>query len=150
MSLEQKLMDDLKTAMLAKDELHVATIRLLRAAIKYSSIEKGRALSDDEVLAVVAKEAKQRRDSITEYAKGGRQDLVDREKAELDVLQEYLPQQLGADEVTELARQAIVQVGAHSVADMSKVMAQLMPQVRGRADGRLVSDVVRGLLSQPA
>jgi len=139
-------MEDLKAAMRAGDELRKSTLRMLRSAIGYREIEVQRTLSDDEVLDVIAKQVKQRQDSIAEYTKGGRQDLVDQERAEMEILVTYLPQQLTREEITELARAAILKLEVSDIKQQGMVMKALQPQVKGRADGRLVNEVVRQLL----
>jgi len=150
MSLKDKLMEDLKQALREGDERRKSAIRLAMAAIRNAEIEKRRELDDGELLQIIAKEVKQRRDSIAEFAKAGRQDLIDQEKAELEVLLAYLPRQMTREEIEEAARRVIQEVGATGLSQMGKVMGRLMPQVKGRADGRLVSEVVRALLSEGA
>lgn len=148
MSLKERLREDMKAAMRAREEgrIRLETIRMVQAALKNAEIERQRDLTDDEVLAVIAREVKQRQEALAEFERGGRQDLVDRTQAEIAVLTDYLPEPLSTEAIQELARQAIAQVGARGPADMGKVMQALMPQVRGRADGREVSRIVRELL----
>jgi len=150
MSLKDKLTEDLKQALREGDERRKSAIRLAMAAIRNAEIEKRRELDDGELLQIIAKEVKQRRDSIAEFTKAGRQDLIDQEKAELEVLLAYLPRQMTREEIEEAARRVIQEVGATGLSQMGKVMGRLMPQVKGRADGRLVSEVVRALLSKGA
>jgi uncharacterized protein YqeY len=146
MNLREKLTEDLKQAMRQGDEQRRSTLRLVMAAIKNAEIEKRRELEEGELLAVIAKEAKQRHESIAQFERGGRQDLVDREKAELQILLSYLPEQLSRGEVEAQARQIIEEVGATSPAQMGQVMRRLMPLMRGKADGKLVNQVVEELL----
>jgi len=146
MNLKDKLTEDLKQTMQQRDELGRSTLRLVMAAIKNAEIEKRHELEEGELLAIIAKEAKQRRESIAEFERGGRQDLVDREKAELQILLAYLPKQLSREEIAAQARQIIAEVGATSPAQMGQVMRQLMPLMQGKADGKLVSQVVKELL----
>ena len=146
MSLKDKLTEDLKQAMRQGDELGRSTLRLVMAAIKNAEIEKRRELEEGELLAIIAKEAKQRQESIDHFERGGRQDLVDREEAELQILLAYLPEQLSREEIEAQARQIIEEVGATSPAQMGQVMRQLMPLMQGKADGKLVSQVVKELL----
>jgi uncharacterized protein YqeY len=146
MNLKDKLTEDLKQTMRHRDEQRKSTLRLVMAAIKNAEIEKRRELTEEELLAVIAKEAKQRRESIAEFERGGRQDLVDREEAELQILLAYLPEQLSREEIAAQARQIIAEVGAASPAQMGQVMRQLMPLMQGKADGKLVSQVVKELL----
>ena len=146
MTLQERLMDDLKSAMRAGDELRKSTLRMLRSAIGYREIEVQHTLSDDETLDVIAKQVKQRQDSISEYTKGRRQDLVDQERAEMEILMTYLPKQLTREEIAELARAAVQKLGVTDLKQQGMVMKELMPHVKGRADGKLVSEVVRQLL----
>lgn len=146
MSLKDTLMEDLKQAVRQGDERRKTTLRLAIAAIKNAEIEKRHELDEGELLAVIAKEAKQRHESIAEFERGGRRDLVDREKAELQVLLAYLPEQLSREEIEAKARQIIEDVGATGPAQMGEVMHRLMPLMKGKADGKLVNQVVKGLL----
>ena len=150
MSLKDRLTEDLKQAMRQGDERRKSTIRLVRAAITNAEIERGRELGDDEVLAVIAKQAKQRRESVAEFVKGGRQDLVDQEEEELKILLSYLPAQMSRDEIEVAARQVIAEVGATSMAQMGEVMRRLMSQLKGKVDGSLVNQVVREILTGEA
>lgn len=147
MTLQDRLMDDLKRAMRKGDKTRVSTIRMLRAAIKNAEIAQGKSLDDAAVLGVVAKEAKQRRESIAEFSKGNRPDLVSQEEAELSVLLGYLPRQMSRDEIVAAARQVIQEVGATGPADKGKVMSRLMPQLKGKAEGQVVNTVVSELLA---
>jgi len=117
------------------------------AAIKNAEIEKRREMKEGELLAIIAKEAKLRQESIVQFERGGRRDLVDRAKAELQILLSYLPEQLGREEIEAKARQIIEEVGATSPAQMGAVMRQLMPLMQGKADGKLISQVVKELLT---
>lgn len=149
MNLKESLMDDLKRAIKEGDERRKSTIRLVRAAIVNAEIERYHQELDDEgVLAIIAKEAKKRRESIAEFAKGGWQDLVDQEEAELQILLEYLPKQMTKEEIVAIAQQVIEEVGATGPAQMGEVMRRLMPQLKGRADGRLVNQIVTRLLAE--
>lgn len=130
-----------------KDETRRSTIRFIRAAVQNQEIEKREALSDDEIIGVLSRMVRQHQESIAEFKKADRQDLVGKEEAELSIIREYMPEQIPEEELTELAREAISQTGASGPSDMGKVMRILMPQVRGRADGSQVSSVVRQLLS---
>ncbi len=147
MDLKEKIMEDLKTALRAGDERRKSTLRMLRSAIRYREVDVQHPLSEEEVLEVIAKQVKQRRDSIAEYKKGGRQDLVDEETAELEILSAYLPRQFTPEEIEGMAQEIIEQVGATDVKQMGMVMKELMPQMKGRADGKFVGEVVRRLLS---
>ena len=147
MNLKDRLTEDLRQSMRQGDERRKSTIRLVRAAIINAEIERGQDLGEDEVLAIIAKQAKQRRESVAEFAKGGRQDLVDQEEEELQILLSYLPAQMSRDEIEVAARQVIAEVGATSMAQMGEVMRQLMSQLKGKADGSLVNQVVREILT---
>lgn len=146
--LEDRLMEDYKTAMRAGEAQRKDTLRLLRSALKSAQIDKRAPLTEEEALDVLSRQAKQRRDAIELFAQGGRDDLVQAETAELVVIEEYLPAGLSREEIEELARTAIAEVGASGMREMGTVMKNLMPQIKGRADGKLVSDVVRVLLGQ--
>ena len=150
MTLKNQLNDDLKAAMRRGDDVRKSVIRLLRAAIHNEEKPGTREpieLDDDGVIAVLGRQAKQRRDSIEAFRQGGRQDLVDKEEAELAIITEYLPEQMTEGEVRALATAAIENVGASGPQEMGKVMGSLMPQVKGKADGKMVSGIVTELLT---
>ncbi len=128
----------------AKDKL--STLRMLNAALKNKQIDKRRPLTEEEIIETIRALIKQRRDSIEQFEKGGRKDLVDKETAEVAVLEVYLPQQLSRDELEAMVRDAIAQTGAAGAKDMGKVMKTLIPLVGGRADGKLVSELVKNAL----
>lgn len=152
MTLLDQLDSDLKAAMLARDEDRKRAVRSIKTAVANAQVEKrtaegiDAALSDEEVLKVIAKQANQRRESIAEFSKAGRMDLVAEEQAELNVLQGYLPQQLSADEVTAIVRQVIGETGASGPKDLGAVMRAAMPRLQGLADGKLVNQIARDLL----
>lgn len=146
MSLQEKLQEDLKAAMKSKDSRRLSVIRLAKAAIKNTEIAKKKELNDDEVLEVLSREVKQRRDAIPEFQKGNRPDLVENLETEIAILMEYLPQQMSEEEIRQVAREVVAAVGAKDAKDMGKVMGALMPRVKGKADGRLVNQVVKELL----
>lgn len=147
MSLKDQLKDQQKLAMLARDKARLGAIRLLMAEIKQREVDSRIELNDEDILAVVTKMVKQRRDSISQFEAAGRQDLADKESAEIVVLQEFLPQQLTADETAALIEQAIAESGAAVMADMGKVMAVLKPKIQGRADVGAVSAQVKTRLA---
>ena len=147
MPIQEQLIEDLKTAMKAQDLITKDTVRLIRAAMKNAEIEKGKELDDEGALDVLARMAKQYRDSITTYRDNGREDLAVREEAELEVLARYLPEQLGEDAIRALVQQAVSELGASGPQDRGKVMGKLMPQLKGKADGSLVSRIVGELLA---
>lgn len=150
MSLKERLTEDMKQAMKDKEsgKLRLSVIRMVRANIKNVEIDSKQGLSDDEVLGVVSKEVKMRRDSIEEFTKGNRLDLVENLEQEIEVLMKYLPEQLSETEVRTLVEQAVAESKAVSPKEMGKVMAVLMPKVKGRADGKLVNTIVREMLNQ--
>jgi uncharacterized protein len=147
MALKERLDEDLKAAMRAKEQLRLDTIRGLKSAIKYREIEVMKSLEDAEVLGVVASEIKRRRDSVEQYRAGNRQDLVDKEEAEIVVLQAYLPAQLGEAELRAKVDEVVKRVGAQGMKDMGAVMKALLPEVQGRAEGKAVSEMVKARLS---
>ena len=144
--LKQKLTDDLRQAMKSGDKVRRSVIRLLMAAINNAEIARQAALEDTDILGIIAKEVRQRHESIEAFKQGNRQDLIDQEEAELVVLQEYLPQQMTREKVVEAARQVIAEVGAGGPGDKGKVMPKLIAQLKGRADGREINAVVSELL----
>lgn len=143
MSLVNQIEQDLISALKSHDETQSSTLKLLKSAIKNKEIALGKELTDMDIQEIVVKEIKQRRDSITQYQQGGREDLVKKEQAELDILQNYLPEQLTEVEISKFVEEAIAKTNATSPSDMGKVMAALMPQVKGKADGSLVSQIVK-------
>ena len=148
MELKAQLNEDLKSALRSGDKLRTSVIRLLTALIKNREVEKRGPLTDAEAIQAVSASCKQRQEAIEQYGQGGRQDLVDKETAELAILQSYLPAALSADEIQTLVREAIRDAQASSAREMGKVMALLMPKVTGRADGKVVSTLVREMLSK--
>ncbi len=148
MSLHEKLDTDLKAAMRAKDELRKLVLRSLLSAMNYAEIAKQKKLDDGGIIEVIAREIKQRKESIEAYEKGNRPDLVEKEKAEMVILQEYMPAQMGEDEVRNIIKTVIAEVGAKGPGDKGKVMQKLMPQVKGKADGGMVNNIVTEMLSK--
>jgi uncharacterized protein YqeY len=145
--LHEKLMADLKDAMRSGDKARLSVIRMVRARLQNAEIAQQKTLDDPDVIGLIVKEAKERRESIEEFKKGNRQDLVDKEEAELAILLEYLPQQISREEIIAAARQAIEELGARGPQDKGKVMQKLMPQLKGKAEGRDINEVVTQLLS---
>ena len=145
--LKQKLTDDLKQAMRSGDAVKRSAIRLVMAAINNAEIARRAALSDADILGIIAKEVRQRQESIVAFKQGNRQDLVDKEEVEMAILREYLPQQMTREEVVEAARLVIEEVGAQGAGDRGKVMPRLIAQLKGRADGREINAVVTELLA---
>jgi uncharacterized protein YqeY len=147
MSLKQRITDDMKAAMKAKDKERLSTVRLILAAIKQQEVDKQAELDETAIIAVLDKMVKQRKDSITQYEEAGRDELAAIEKQELEIIQVYLPQPLSDEEVNALLEQAISDIGASSMQDMGKVMAQLKPQVQGRTDMGKLSGLVKSKLA---
>ncbi|HSR53409.1 MAG TPA: GatB/YqeY domain-containing protein [Acidobacteriota bacterium] len=145
--LTAKIKSDLKAAMLAKDELRRTTLRSVLTAI--TNAEKGQSepLTESDILPLIQKEAKKRREAVEQYQKGGRQDLAEREEAEYAVLQAYLPQQLTREEIVAVVKPVIDELGASGPQQMGQVMGQVMPKLKGKADGKMVNAVVRELLA---
>ncbi len=147
MNLKERITQDLKTAMKDQDKLRLATLRLASSAITYMEKEKMRDLTDEELLAVVVREVKKRREAIVEYSKAGRTDLADKEQAEANVLAAYMPEQMSDDEVEALVKEVIAATGASGPGDIGKVMGAVIPRTKGRADGKKINEIARGLLS---
>jgi len=144
MNLRNKIPEDLKNALRNKNQVELSVLRMLQSAIRNKEIEKNKAeLTDEEVIQVVASEIKKRRESIEGYLKGQRQDLVDKENAELDVLMKYMPRQMTEDEIREEARKAIRESDAKTLKEIGKVMKIIMPRTKGKAEGALVNRVVK-------
>ena len=148
MSIKDLLTEDMKQAMKDKEsgKLRLSVIRMARANIKNIEIDEKRELNDDEVLAVLVKEVKMRQDSLEEFAKAGREELVEQAKQEIAILRKYLPEQLSDEELKALVEEAVAETGAAGPKDMGKLMAALMPKTRGRADGKRINTMVRELL----
>lgn len=147
MTLKERLAGDLKLAMKEKNLIRKNVVQLVRAAVLQYEKDNKAELDDDGVLEVISKQLKQRRDSLPDYEKSGRADLIDGLKAEMDVLMEYLPEQLTREEIEELVRKAVAETGASSMKDMKLVMAAVMPKTKGRADGRIINEIAKSLLS---
>lgn len=149
MPLKEQLTTDLTDAMRAGDDVRKSTLRMLMSAIKNAEVagNERKELTDDQVMQVIGKQVKQRKESIDEFQKAGRQDLVDKETAEMAVLQAYMPEQMGRDEIAAEVRKVIEEVGAKGPADKGKVMQVLMPRLSGKAEGREINAVVTELLT---
>ncbi len=143
MSLAEILSDDLKKALKTAQKDTLSVIRMIKAAVKNKEIEKGAALSDEEIHGVLMTLARQRKDSIEQFSKGNRQDLVEKETGELSIIQSYLPEQLTDEEVKEIIRDTVKEIGVQGPQDMGKIMKSVMAKVKGQADGRLVSELVK-------
>lgn len=146
-SLKQRIDQDTKEALKNRDSLRLNVLRMLKSEIKYKEIELGSELSDDEVISVLSSSVKKRKDSIQQFEKGGRDDLASKEKAELELVLKYLPEQLTEEELSQIINQAIKETNAIGSSDLGKVMKQVMPKVRGRAVGKKVNQMVSSQLS---
>lgn len=146
MLLKEKIQEQLKEAMKSKDKARLRTLRMVIAALKNFEVEKMGEATDEEVIQIIQKEVKKRKEAIEEYKKAGREDLAQSEREELEILMEYLPKQLTEDEIRSLALEVIKEVGASSLKDLGKVMKVIMPKVKGRADGKVVNRIVREIL----
>lgn len=147
MSLKDKLKDDLKSAMKEKDAVRKNVVQLIKSGVLQIEKDKQITLDDEGVLDVIAKQLKQRRDSLPDYERSGREDLVAQLKREMELLMEYLPAQLTHEELEAIVKEAVETTGASSVKDMGKVMAAVMPKTKGRADGKEINAIARGLLN---
>ncbi|NIM46815.1 MAG: GatB/YqeY domain-containing protein [Candidatus Aenigmarchaeota archaeon] len=143
MTLKEKLDLDLREALINHNKMTCSVLRLIKGAIKNTEIEKKKELNDDEIISVLEKQAKQRKDSIEAYQKGNRQDLVEQETKELEIIKKYLPEKIGEDEIRKVVKKAISSVGAESLADMGKVMGQVMSELKGKAEGQTVNQIVK-------
>ena len=146
-SIKDRLQEDWKAALKTKDKFTANVISTAKSAVLLVEKTDNRKLEDDEVITILAKEVKQRRESMVEFEKGNRQDLVDACKAEIEILLKYLPQLLSEDEIKQLVKDSANEVGANSIKDMGKVMSVVRPKVVGRADGKLVSQIVKEYLN---
>lgn len=146
MSISERLTEDLKKALKTGQKDALSVIRLIKSAVKNKEIEKGGVLNDEEIYGVLMSLVRQWKDSIEQFSMGGRQDLVEKEKIELSIIQSYLPQQLTEGELEEVIKDAIKEVSASSLGDMGKIMKSVMAKVKGKADGRLVSELVKKAL----
>lgn len=150
MTLLDRFSEDLKESLKSRNSLKSSVIRLLKSSIKYREIEKKVPLSDDEIIEVIMSGIKQRRESVEQFSKGGRTDLVQKESNEIEIMQAYLPQPLTEEELVDEVKSVIKEVGATSAKDMGKVMKALMPRVKGRAEGTKVSSIVKELMEAQA
>ena len=148
MDIGEKINEQMVVAAKAKDKIRLSAVRMLKTALHNKEIDLMRPLNETEVMQTLSGLVKQRKDSIEQFAKGNRQDLVEKEEAELKILQEFMPAQMSDEDVETLIRKAIAEAGAVSIKDMGKVMKVLMPQITGKADGKAAGDKVKALLSQ--
>lgn len=143
MSLKEKLQEDLKSSMKNKDKVKKSVVTLIRAAIKQHEVDNRVELADDAIIDIISKQLKQRKDSLAEFVKANRDDLVEETKSEIQVLEGYLPQQLSEEELEKIVIEIIAEVGATSMKDMGKIMAAIKPKTAGRADGRKINELVK-------
>jgi len=146
--LKEKIEQNLVEAMKNHDEATVSVLRMLKSAIHNLEISSKKELQDADVVGVIQGQIKSRKDSIELYKKGNRPELAEKEQKEIDILSKYLPEQMGDDAVREIVKKAIVETGASSIQDMGKVMGKIMPEVKGKADGSMVSEIVKSELSK--
>lgn len=147
MSLKERLQEDWKNAMKSREKFRASTISMAKAAILQVEKTDNRTLEDEEIIGILSREVKQRKDALVEFEKGNRQDLVEETKSEIEILLEYLPKQLTEDEIVEIVQQVILDTGASTAKDMSKVMSNAMAKLKGRADGKLISSIVKRKLN---
>lgn len=143
MSLKEKLQEDLKSSMKNKDTIKKSVVTLIRAAIKQHEVDNRVELADDAIIDIISKQLKQRKDSLAEFVKANRDDLVEETKSEIQVLEGYLPQQLSEEELEKIVIETIAEVGATSMKDMGKIMTAIKPKTAGRADGRKINELVK-------
>ena len=147
MSLKEKLMEDLKSSMKNKDAMRKNTITMIRASIKQIEVDERKELTDEEILDIISKQVKEKRNAIEEFKKGSRDDLVNQTENEIEILLKYLPEQLSEEELEEIVRETIKEINASSMKDIGKIMKTVMPKVKGRADGNLVNKEVKKILN---
>ena len=148
MSITERIAEELKQAQKSGDQVKLSTLRMLKSELKYKEIEKGKTLTEEDEIQVLSTSAKKRQDSITQFKQGNRPDLVAKEESELKVVQSYLPEQLSEQDLNNLVEEAIREVEAKAKSDLGKVMKSLMPKVKGRADGKLVNQMVTSQLEK--
>ena len=148
MTLKETLLSDMKDAMREKDTIKKNTITMLRAAILQIEKDKKIELTDEDILEVVAKQIKQRKDPLADFEKSGREDLIEAAQAEIAVLMKYMPEQLSKEALTEIIKKAIKKTGAADVKQMGQIMGEVMPQVKGKADGKTINEIARELLNK--
>lgn len=147
MALKEKLMDDLKEAMKNKEQVKKSVVTLIRSAIKQKEVDERIELSDDDILTVISKQVKQRKDALEDFKKGGREDLIAQTQEEIAILSSYLPPQLSDEELESIIKEVIEKVGASSMKDMGKIMGMANPIVKGRADGKRMNEIVKKILA---
>ncbi|MFW6282866.1 MAG: GatB/YqeY domain-containing protein [Minisyncoccales bacterium] len=147
MNLKKQIQEDLKEALKAKEKDKISVLRMINASIKNKEIDKKEELSNDEIIQIISKEIKKRKEGLKEFEKAKREETVEKEKKQLKIIEKYLPEQMSKEEIEELAEKIIKEVGAKGMSDMGKVMEKIMPKTKGKADGKVVSSIVRKKLS---
>lgn len=148
MSLKERLMSDLKDAMREGDQIRKDAIRMVRAAVKNKEIELQQEISDEKVIEIISQEVKRRKEAIEMFEKGGRDDLVEREKAQLEILLAYMPEQMSREEIKEVVQEIVEDMNATSIRQLGPVMGRAMEELKGRAEGNVVNEVAREILSR--
>lgn len=148
MNLKEQIIEDLKTAMKEKNQEALSTLRMLQSAIKNEEIDTKKDLDDSEIGKIVKKETKKRKDAIEQYEKGGRQELADKEKSEIEILKKYMPEELSEESIKKIVEETILSMKAEGPQDMGKVMGVVMPKLDGKADGQIVSKIVKESLNK--
>ena len=147
MSLKEKLMEDFKSSMKNKDTMRKNTITMVRASIKQTEVDERKELTDEEILDIISKQVKEKRNAIEEFRKGSRDDLINQTENEIEILLKYLPEQLSEEELEEIDRETIREINAISMKDIGKIMKSVMPKVKGRTDGNIVNKIVKRILN---
>ncbi|MDD2446353.1 MAG: GatB/YqeY domain-containing protein [Tissierellia bacterium] len=147
MSLKEKLMEDFKSSMKNKDTMRKNTITMVRASIKQTEVDERKELTDEEILDIISKQVKEKRNAIEEFRKGSRDDLINQTENEIEILLKYLPEQLSEEELEEIVRETIREINAISMKDIGKIMKSVMPKVKGRTDGNIVNKIVKRILN---
>ncbi len=147
MTLKDKLMDDLKESMKNKEQVRKSVVTLIRSAVKQKEVDERVELSDEDVLAIITKQVKQRKDALEEFKKAQREDLILQTEQEIDILMQYLPKQLTDDELEFIIKEIINQIGASTMKDMGKIMGLTMPKVQGKADGKRINEIAKKFLN---
>jgi uncharacterized protein len=143
MSLKERLTSDLKEAMKNREQIRKDVVTMIRSDIKQAEVDKRMALGDEEIVDIISRQMKQRKDAIEEFQKGAREDLVEQTRQEIDILLTYLPEQMSEEEIVQVVNEAIEELGANSLKDMGKVMASVISKTKGRADGKIVNQIVK-------
>lgn len=147
MTLKNRLAEDMKTAMKEKNSDLKSVVTLIRSAVKQKEVDERVELADDDIIDLISKQFKQRKDALVEFEKAGREDLINQTNSEIEILCSYLPQQLSDEELEEIVAKVITNVGAQSMKDMGKIMGKVLPEVKGRADGKRINEIAKKIMS---